>query len=32
MKAGDIARRVSFVTPETLAGEIALRFKNAAET
>ncbi|RYZ07887.1 MAG: response regulator [Alphaproteobacteria bacterium] len=31
MKAGDIARRVSFVTPETLAGEIALRFKNAAD-
>jgi signal transduction histidine kinase/CheY-like chemotaxis protein len=31
MKAGDIARRVSFVTPDTLAGELALRFKNAAE-
>ncbi|MDP3493322.1 MAG: ATP-binding protein [Hyphomonadaceae bacterium] len=30
MKAGDIARRVSFVTPETLAGEIAVRFKNDA--
>ena len=31
MKAGDIARRVSFVTPETLAGEIAVRFKNATD-
>ena len=31
MKAGDIARRVSFVTPHTLAGEIAVRFKNDAE-
>ncbi len=31
MKAGDIARRVSFVTPDTLAGEIAVRFKNAAQ-
>jgi signal transduction histidine kinase/CheY-like chemotaxis protein len=31
MKAGDIARRVSFVTPDTLAGEIAVRFKNDAE-
>ncbi len=31
MKAGDIARRVSFVTPDTLAGELAVRFKNAAE-
>ncbi len=31
MKAGDIARRVSFVTPDTLAGEIAVRFKNAAD-
>lgn len=31
MKAGDIARRVSFVTPDTLAGEVAVRFKNAAE-
>jgi len=31
MKAGDIARRVSFVTPDTLAGELAMRFKNAAE-
>ena len=30
MKAGDIARRVSFVTPDTLAGEIAVRFKNDA--
>lgn len=30
MKAGSIARRVSFVTPETLAGEIAVRFKNDA--
>ena len=28
MKAGDIARRVSFVAPDTLAGEIAVRFKN----
>jgi len=31
MKAGDIARRVSFVTPDTLAGEVALRFKNTSE-
>ena len=31
MRAGDIARRVSFVTPDTLAGEIAVRFKNAAD-
>lgn len=31
MKAGDIARRVSFVTPDTLAGEVAVRFKNTAE-
>ncbi|RYG34580.1 MAG: CBS domain-containing protein, partial [Burkholderiales bacterium] len=30
MKAGDISKRVSFVTPDTLAGEIAVRFKNAA--
>ena len=30
MKAGDIARRVSFVGPDTLAGEIAVRFKNVA--
>jgi signal transduction histidine kinase/ActR/RegA family two-component response regulator len=29
MKAGDIARRVSFVAPDTLAGEIAVRFRNA---
>ncbi len=28
MKAGDIARRVSFVTPSTLAGEIAVRFRD----
>src|SRR4051812_47629162 len=31
MKAGDIARRVSFVAPDTLAGEIAVRFKNASD-
>jgi signal transduction histidine kinase/FixJ family two-component response regulator len=31
MKAGDISRRVAFVTPETLAVEIAERFKNAPE-
>ena len=31
MKAGDIARRVSFVTPDTLAGEVAVRFKNTTE-
>ncbi len=29
MRAGDIARRVSFVSPDTLAGEVAVRFKNA---
>ena len=28
MKAGDISRRVAFITPETLAVEIAERFKN----
>lgn len=31
MKAGDIARRVSFVTPDTLAGEVAVRFKNTSD-
>jgi signal transduction histidine kinase/CheY-like chemotaxis protein len=29
VKAGDISKRVAFVTPETLAVEIAERFKNA---
>src|SRR5262245_58072548 len=30
MKAGDILRRVAFVGAGTLAGEIAVRFKNEA--
>lgn len=31
MKAGDIVKRVSFVTPDTLAGEVAVRFKNTTD-
>jgi len=31
VKAGDIAKRVRFVTPDTLAGEIVVRFKDAPE-
>jgi signal transduction histidine kinase/CheY-like chemotaxis protein len=31
VKAGDIAKRVRFVTPETLAGEVVVRFKDTPD-